>query len=513
MTCQRRSVMTRGATIGAGRHRRRRIARAAMVIAAAAGLIGGCRRQPAPPPPRVETPVTLPQSASTVVVPITARLEDLERALDGVVPRRLWSIDRVEPRCIPAQRVAVFGRRVKVTPDLGCRITGVVTRGRIRLDGNGETLRLTLPVHAEISARNIGGVIRRETATGDAIVRADVRLSVRPDWTPAAKLAIRYDWTTPPGVTLFGKRITFTDKADDKLAGVLAKLERDLPARLRGLGARDAAARVWRDSFTALELNHANPPVWLRITPTHVSFDGYRVRGRTLELIATAQARTDTFVGDRPADPAPTPLPPLSKSPPQPQLTFQVPVLADYAQLEPVLARALVKRAARGISLPKVGPLDVKFGAVTIYATTGGRLAVGVDVAAAPRSKLLDVTRGRIWLTGAPWNAPDSERVEIRDLQIVANTNRDAVNLLVDLFQTPEVTDTIGESLTQDFSRDYAKVLQSARDAIARRRQGDFVLQADIARVTHGRVVPTGQGLLMTAQAFGTATIAYRPRR
>ena len=418
----------------------------------------------------------------------------------------------MEDRCVPAQRVKLFGKRMKVTPDLRCRIVGTVRRGRATLAGNGKVLRLTLPVSATISAEDIGGVVPRETATGAATVHADIRLDIRPDWTPTAKVSIDYDWTTPPGVTLLGRRITFIDKADDKLAGVVAKLERDLPKQLRALDARKEAAAAWRQGFTVLELNHENPPVWLRVTPTRIGFAGYQVRGRDLVLTATAEALTQTFVGDRPADPAPTPLPDLSRQVKQPTLAFQVPVLADYAQLEPVLTRALARLAARGIDIPKAGPVDAKFSDVTIYATTGDRLAVGITVDARLKSGLIDRTRGRIWLTGEPHNDDNSERVEIRDLRVAANTDRESVNLLIQLFQTPVVVEAIRQSLTQDFAHDYAKVLRSARAAIAERRQGDFVLRAAIAEVTHGRVVPTGQGLFMPVQAQGTATIAYRPR-
>ncbi|WP_298669698.1 DUF4403 family protein [uncultured Sphingomonas sp.] len=484
----------------------------AIVIAGTVALTG-CHRQPAsPPPPRLETPLRLPETPSAISVPITARLADLERTLNREMPQTLWSINRVEDKCVPAQRIAVFGTRIRITPDLRCRIVGTVRRGRVTLGGSGSTLRLTLPVRATISAEDIGGLIDRETATGAATAHADIRLDIKPDWTPTAKVSIDYDWTTPPGVTLFGKRITFVDKADGKLAEVVARLERDLPKQLRALDLRKEAAKVWPQAFTTLELNHDNPPVWLRIVPTRIGFAGYKVRGRNLELTATAEALTQTFVGDRPTDPAPTPLPDLVRQTKPPRLAFQIPVLADYAQLEPVVARALAKLAARGITIPRAGPVDARFGEVTIYATEGNRLAVGVTVDAKLKSGLIGHISGRVWLTGEPYNAANSERVEIRDLRVAANTNRDTVNLLIRLFQTPEVVEAIRESLTQDFAKDYAKVLRSARAAIAERRQGDFVLRADIGEVTHGRVIPTGQGLFMPVQAFGTASVSYRPR-
>ena len=49
-------------------------------------------------------------------------------------------------------------------------------------------------------------------------------------------------------------------------------------------------------------------------------------------------------MGDRPADPVETPLPPPAPSVGKQGLNFFIPVLADYAQLEPVVQRVLLVR-------------------------------------------------------------------------------------------------------------------------------------------------------------------------
>jgi hypothetical protein len=498
----------------AGRRRAGRLSNGGcpLILLAAAALPGCARTSTPPPPPRVDTPADLPGTPSTIVVPISARLADLEVDINQQAPRALWSIDRIEPRCVPAQHVKLLGARLKVLPDLSCRITGKVTRGRIRLSGAGDRLHLVMPVDAAISAEHIGGIVKRETATGAASVSADLRLSMRPDWTPQAAVRIHYDWTDPPGVTLLGHRVTFVDKADQKLDAVVAKLQRDLPRQLARLDARSKVAAAWRQGFTAIELNHARPPVWMRVVPQSVSFEGYRVNGDRLELTAAARALTQTFVGPRPADPAPTPLPDLSPDTRAPSLAFQIAVLADYHELEPVLARALAKLATKGIVVPQIGPVDAQFGGVTIYATSGGRLAVGVHIRATPRNGLIGATTGQAWLTALPVNAPDSEVVRFRDLQVTASTDRSSVNVLLALVQTPAVLNTLSGALTQNFGKDYAKVLGSARRAIANKRLGDFMLAATIDRVSHGRIVPTGQGLFLPVSASGQATISYRPR-
>src|SRR3546814_7336288 len=63
-----------------------------------------------------------------------------------------------------------------------------------------------------------------------------------------------------------------------------------------------------------MEPNAENPPVWARITPRALSYAGYTLDGKRLRLNVTLEAATETFVGPRPADPAATPLPPITRS-------------------------------------------------------------------------------------------------------------------------------------------------------------------------------------------------------
>lgn len=475
-------------------------------------LLAGCHRTAhVPAPLRVDAPTQLPAESSTIVVPVAAPLGELEAALERELPRQLYAVDQHQDQCVPPQRVNLGIARVRVLPRLGCQIVGTVTRGRLRLSGSGNRLLITMPIHAQITASKVGGVASK-TATGDATVRAVARLSIAGSWRPTAKVDIDYDWATPPGIDFLGQRITFVDKADERLQPIIAKLERTLPGQLDQLHLRARLAGVWRQAFTVVSLNRDNPPAWMRVTPRRLGFGGYRVRGRELQLTLAAEALTETFVGPRPADPTPTALPPPLPVPPERGLRFFVPVLADYHQLEPVVQRALRKRAAKGITLTGVGPVDAEFGQVIIYATTGGRLAIGVDARAKSKDSSVLAARGRIWLTALPFNRPNSQLVEARDVQLVADTDSSTVNLLARVFNDTSVRNSIVDGLRHDFAPDYARVLDKTRAAIGGRREGDFLLRADVTRVTTGTLAVTGSGLFIPVRAEGKATIGYRPR-
>ena len=474
-------------------------------------LAGGCSHKvQVPPPPKVETAPDFPLETSSIVVPISGSLDAVQRALEAKTPRRLWEIDKRLEKCVGAQRVDLKIARVKLLPDLGCRVVGEVTRGPLVLGGSGDRLTITFPVHATIAAEKVGGVISK-TATGDAIVHAVARLSIAGDWKPAAKVRIAYDWTNAPGIDFLGQRIAFASKADARLKPVIASLEQSLPRELNKLDLRAKLASAWAQGFTSIMLNREKPPAWMRVTPKRLGFGGYHVAGRKLTLLLSADALTETFVGDRPTDPVATPLPPPAPTTGKRGINFFIPVLADYAQLEPVVKRALVKRANKGISLAGIGPVDVEFGDVTVYATTGGHLAVGVKAKAKARGSAYLATKGEVWLTAVPYNVPGSQLVRVRDVGIATDTDSEVTNLLIALFKDGSIRDSIAQGLSHDFAPDYEKVLRAARKAIGQRREGDFVMSADVSKVENGTLAVTGKGLFMPVRAAGQARITYAP--
>lgn len=484
-----------------------------LTLAGAAALLSGCGKQhDTPAPPRVQAAAgQLPAESSTIVVPVTADLGALERGLNKETPRVLWTIDEHRDRCVAAKKLDLGIGKVKVLPDLGCRLVGQVTRGAIRLSGRGERVDLVMPVSAAVTAQNVGGVLSK-TVTGSATVRATGRLGIVGDWQPTAKLDIAYDWREEPGVDVAGQRVTFTSRADAKLKGIVRKLEGDLPRQLAKLHLRDQLAQLWSQGFTSIALSKRNPPAWLRVTPRALGFGGYRVEGRTLRLTLAAEALTETFVGQRPPDPAVTPLPAPTRVGERAGLRFSVPVLADYGTLEPVVERTLRKLAARGISVTGVGPVDVAFGKVTVYATQGGRLAVGVQAKVTPRAIGSASTKGEAWLTAGPYNDPGSQLVRARDVQLVARTDSTALDLLIRLLGEAQVQRAVALALQHDFRGDYAEVLGKAQRAIGARQQGDFFLSTDVTSVENGQLQVTGAGLFLPVRAQGTAEIAYRPR-
>ncbi|WHO37378.1 DUF4403 family protein [Sphingobium sp. AP49] len=464
-------------------------------------------------PPRATDPVPSPQGSSVITVPIEIDRTLVLHAIEQALPRELWSINQPGARCVPPQHVKLLGKKINVTPVIKCTIVGTVTRGAIRLHGQGRELIADVPIRATVAARDVAGVLKGETATGGAMAHARLSLSLAPDWSPHGTVRLSYDWTTPPGIDFLGQRIAFGDKVDEKLRPLIAKLQQQLPQELAKVALRPQVEKLWSKAFTSISLNRENPPVWMRVTPQRLLFDGYAMEGDRLRINLGIQAVTETVVGDRPADPKPTPLPPPAAEPINGDLRFFIPVRADYAQLEPVILRALQKRAKRPFDVPKVGALLVRFDKVIFYGTTGNRVAAGVDLAVRGAGGKIGETKGRIWLTARPVNAPNSPVIHFQDLSVMGDSNGVGGDLIIAVASSPSFAPAIADALSQNFAHDLDKLMVKIRHAIGERDTRNFHISTSIDKTEIGQIAAYGQGLYLPVRAGGRAHILYDPRQ
>ncbi len=486
---------------------KRTVVMAAALIAGAGLALHGCSRKDLGPPPRATDTITVPPQDSVIAVPVTADLKGLAAALEKEVPRTLYRINKPGQVCAASKKVKVAFVKIK-TPTIKCDIVGTVTRGRLRFTGQGQDILVTFPVHAEVKARDIGGVLKQETATADANATARMRITLDRNWNPVGKVDLSYKWTNAPHIDFLGQRIEFTRDADKELRKVVARLERTLPSELGKLKLRGEIEKLWGKAFTSLELNHANPPVWMRVTPQELQYGGYTLSGTRLSLRLGMKARTETFVGDRPADPSRIALPPMAKLDEKPgRLVFFIPVIADYRQLEPVVMKALVKRSARPFPLPGIGPVTARFGAVEVYGTTGGKVAAGVTFTATAQDSDYGSATGKVWLTGVPVNEPGSRKVTFTDVSVRGDTDSKGADLLLTLANSPAFSQTVATALAQNFEKDYSELMDKVTRAISNKREGDLVIRARIDEVTTGELKAAGQGLYLPVWGKGTASI------
>ncbi len=477
-----------------------------IAIFAALGLSACGQQVDSGKPERANDAIKAAPQTSLLLVPVEAELADLKALLEREVPKQLWTINKPDQTCVASKGLDLGIATIK-TPRIKCRIVGEVTRGAMRIGGAGREIRLVMPIQAVIRVEDIGGILKRETATANAMANAVIRLDVAQDWTPRGKIDITYDWTNEPHIDFLGQRIDLTKEASQKLAPVIAKLERELPGELDKLRLKQGIEQAWASSFTTLSLNRKNPPVWMRVSPRELQYGGYEVVGGKLRLRLGMQAITDTFVGTRPANPPPTPLPPMRPLAGKAgNVEFFVPVYADYRELEPVVLKALRKRSGAPFEVPGVGAVNARFDNAEVFGATGGRIAVGIAFAATDATGGT-TTQGTVWMTGKPVNAHNSRKVGFEDFGVSGTTDMTGGSLILKLANAPGVADMIAGALLQDFEHDYAKLLSKIDRAVDAKRAGDFVIHANFERTRSGQLQAAGSGLYLPVWASGTASV------
>ncbi len=465
-------------------------------------------------PPRVDAPADIPAYESRVALPVSIPLADVDRLLNETIPTRLVTIDRDFQVCVKPARVKIAGARIPVTPPIRCRVVGHIDRGPIRLapETTGNSIGIRIPVSASVTAKDVGRVLR-ETATAQAEVRAGLTIRLNEQWQPIVKIDVDYDWTDKPGIDFLGQRITFAGKADPELARIIAKAERDLPEKLKDLGLEQQLADAWFKGFSSVSVNRENPEVWLRLSPRQLGFGGFRVEGDRLVARLALDAGTETFLGARPQNPEPTPLPPLATlAEGDYGVRFAAPVIADFSELESVVEAELKKLSGVPMDVPVAGEVDVRFGRPTIYTTQGGKLAIGLPMRVKAQRNILS-TRGTVWLTGRPVNEVNSRKVRIEELAIAGDAESLSGDLLLAVAGSPRVIASIETALDLDFEADFQKLVAKINTALQALPIGDFIATATVTGVSNGVVQPIGQGLFLPVEAYGRAELRYDPAK
>lgn len=464
--------------------------------------LASCSSEPEQPvaPPRASDPIVFPNEPSLIGVDLEVDLAGLERDLEAGLPRQLWSITQEDVTCVPSKKVDLALFKIK-TPKLKCDIDGEVTRGRLRVTGSGDALAIRMPVKAVVVARDIGGILKRETGTAELDLVLGLRLDLTRDWHLRGNVDVDYTWSEEPGIDFLGRRIKLTKDADKELGKLRQKAEAAIEQALKRAELRPAAERGWKAAHVVLELNRENPAVWARIAPQRFKYGGYRISGKRLQIFFGLEGMLETHVGTKPEPPVPGPLPPIEWEAVEPgSAVLKVPVVADYAVLEPVIMKALAKRARRPFELGEYGSIKARFDKVVVYGTTGNRIAVGITFAAESDITVLPRASGTVWLTARPVNEPNSRAVDFTDVEIAGNTDIAGEAILLALANSEDLRATIADALKQNFENDFEKLRAKIDRAIAFRKDGPVAYSVTLEGLDTGRIEAYGQGLYMPVE-------------
>jgi hypothetical protein len=201
------------------------------------------------------------------------------------------------------------------------------------------------------------------------------------------------------------------------------------------------------------------------------------------------------------------PLPPLARlEGKRNEATLDIPVVADYAVLEPVIAKALAKRAVRPFKVREFGAVTAQFEKIEAYGTSGNRIAVGVTFAATSDLAVMDKARGTIWLVARPVNQPNSREVSFDDMVITGDTGTVGGDLLLALANTTDFRTAISAALRQNFENDFGKLRAKIDEAVAQRVDGPVAYRVVIDQITTGQIEAHGEGLFLPVRMHAAIT-------
>ena len=515
----------------------------APLLCTLAFVLSGCTRDVSnTAPARLNESIPFEPRSSVVTMPISVSLAQLEGTLNQKLPKELYQLDEDKEDCTPDVETCLVkkwrhdGRtcalsvlhhcrlwlprivedgcvagQLKVVDGLDCHLKGTVSRGDILVRGEQQTLKVSLPVAASVTASDLGGSGRgiHETAFGSVNASADVSFDVDENWNPSVVFNPTYRWDERFGVDILGIRITLGSKVEPKLNEAIAEIKATLPTQLVNLNLREKVSDAWQRAAKAIRI-HENPNIWLRLTPERVGYSGYVIENGVLSFSTMLAARTETFVGPEPSPVAPKPLPKLEKELPPAGFHFVLPLVANFDTVEETLGQALKFGQAQQMDVPGYGAVELTIRSAEVYQTSGRRLAIGLDLEAKPEKWFRRVA-GKVWLTTGIQIDDQEHLVAVDDVAIASDTSNSAFDLAISILNLPLVKKAVVGSIQYDFSAEYDRLIKdvNSRLRVPLGEGSYFVGQITDAKVKE--VEADGEALRLVAEIDGTGEIVFGP--
>jgi hypothetical protein len=438
-------------------------------------------------PAQTHDEVELTARTSSIVIPTSISLSDIQAKINAAVPATLYSIDENMNGCAPAKMatICIIPRskciKTYITPAIDCHLSGSATlRGPISARASGANLTLAVPVNVDVKAQGRGAIGKniQKTAGADANLTATVKFDIDEDWRPKIEISIANHWDDPPHVWLFGGKISFADKVDPKINELIADLQKRLPGMVADLKLKEKIQEQWNKAFEPSRLRDS-PELWLSFSPQRVGYGGYEIKDGALKMTFMMAGTVNTHLGSKPEPQNPSPLPKLLRELPASGFDFSLALSADYTTLSDQIKRALKVGVSQEIDVSGLGKVKVTVKDVAIYQSLNRALAIGLTLDAQPPNSF-SATKGTVWLVSQFGVDNDKKILSPNNLAIYSKTDNAPVDLLLSLVELGPINDALRKALTYDFSEKYQQLLQLANDSLNRQMSPDFYLEGHL---------------------------------
>jgi Domain of unknown function (DUF4403) len=457
-----------------GHYCRRTVGRRCTVAALAVALGGASAAATEKPPlaPDALTPLSTPSRiAATIEFSLPALAAEIERQ----IPRRLATID---------ERVNCVHRRVLFfRVNANCDIWGHVDRtGPVTLSARDNRIYGAAPIYAVVEGQGANRFTSR--IHGDTEARVTVEVAAHPqlnrDWSLNLDVSDGFHWNQAPVLHVLGRDISVTRYAEPKIREQLARVRARVAEAARRLDLRAKAEHAWHEAFEPIELTD-NPPTWLQLAPQSANFAGVRANAQViwgaLEYAGTAQ----TYVGAKPPDLAPTPLPPLGAGVGGPgNFDVILPVHVGYDAINAKIADAL-----KGESAVKE---------VDVYPSSG-KLVVGLRISA-------DASNGQWdYVSAEVETDANGLAAHLADLQQLA-----AAGVAADPALAPLIAQ-LKDKIKFDYNSDYEKLIANVNEKLNRPLKDGFRMAGHLAAAKFDKIYLPADGVVIALRVTGELKI------
>jgi hypothetical protein len=467
-------------------------------------------------------------SVSKISVPLSIDLTHVQSRANAELAGRLHTISENNVHCVEAEWLktdlpyfhTVFEIRTrtlktKISPDLYCDLSGHVDRrGDLVIGGSGNTLNLSLPIHASVTAKTIG---IQETAKADATFFINATPGINPEWQPTLDVHSDFRWDRRPEVRLLNMiKVTIGSKVEPKLREEMAKLEASVPAMLEELNLRAEVEKIWLDVQDPILISET-PQTWAVFVPTAVGFSGFNVVGQSLDTQVFLEGETRVFVGEKPHVEKVALMPLANTAPEAGQFSLAVPIAVQEGEVQTLLdavpSDMLTFEIDEGVALQgtlKVTDLDIEMHG-------NGGLSLMADVHFDNRSdwlKAIDIfdwfdVEGRVQLSVVPALDENTQTIYAQSLRLDSETNSDLADILVDILDLPFVRDALAKHLKYDFSEELAEGIAEANSAMNQSVDGEVHISGSLMNAGVRDLVIKDGLLFVVAEANGAVSASF----
>lgn len=389
----------------------------------------------------------------------------------------------------------------------------IIRDGEIRIESQGEQLRLILPLSFSglVSVDGRGGKLfglRNKDIDGKLNLIADLAVSINSSWCPMIDSTVSYEWVTDPRITLVGKlRINLRKSVDKALQRKLASLKGKLTDVIDCEEFRQSIQAQWRTHYLDVDMQDSDNNQ-LVVTPLRAAVSDIGVQqdhvslafdlGATVELKQTISTTgIEKTEGTQLQSAALLPLPPLQPHNTTPgSVEFSLLMQIPYEQLQAKLAAKVVGKtfgsgASNALTVTSLGlyPAD--------------ELLI-IDVGFEANAVSIIKIRGNVYISAKPVADPLNDRLILEDLQLTRTIDSRLMSALTTILRQ-QLIDALQKESVIDLRPSLAKIESSVEEALSNPEKTAGI-QVDV-------LSPEVRLMALNPQADGVAAIVHLSTR